>query len=123
LAWPNWLSLPVAMLALRATTRRSKAETERVSPQRALSDYLDGYFNSFDFYPVCERHLFVRNDAFALWTDFMRIYDDLSQSTADLINHTERFVDADLLGTDELKAYQREAAKRALQRLIENSTE
>ena len=44
----------------------------------ALRDYLDGYVQSFDFYPVCTRHVFARNDAYALVVDFETIAEDLS---------------------------------------------
>ena len=37
-----------------------------------LNDYLDGYFFSNDGTGLCLSHLYARNDADALWMDFMR---------------------------------------------------
>jgi hypothetical protein len=39
----------------------------------AFRDYLDGFFNGIDLYPECPRETFLRNDAYALWRDFLRV--------------------------------------------------
>ncbi len=87
--------------------------------ENALRDYLDGYFNSFDYYPVCTRHVFLRNDAFALWSDFMKVADDLSHATEEMIISPERFLALGAMSGEELEKRKREAAEKGIKRAIE----
>jgi hypothetical protein len=80
--------------------------------------YLDGYFLSFDFYPACERHLFIQNDAFALWSDFVRVASELSESTAKLISSPEKFAELTYQPNYDFERAKQEATRRAIERVI-----
>jgi len=90
--------------------------------ESSFHDYLDGYFNSFDYYPVCTRHVFARNDAYALWIDFMKVAGDLSNATGEMITSPERFLALGSISGEELKKRKQQAAAKALERTIEQAT-
>lgn len=85
----------------------------------ALSQFLDGYFNSADHYPVCTRQLFTRNDAFALWSDFVKISEDFSGSTQNMIFSPERFLDLESLTSGEITTRKKSAAAGAVEKIAE----
>jgi hypothetical protein len=89
--------------------------------ENSFNDYLDGYFNSFDYYPVCTRHIFARNDAYALWTDFLKVAGDLSQASEVMISSPERFLALGSISGEELENRKREAAKKAIEQAIEQA--
>jgi len=84
----------------------------------AWHDYLEGYFDSFDFYPVCRKRPYVQHDAYALWRDFLAVYKDVSSSTLDLVNSPERFVNVHEMTDDEIRRRQREATRKAIRKLV-----
>jgi hypothetical protein len=87
---------------------------EGLSLKEKLDAYLDGYMMSFDMYPVCERHLFIRNDAYALLKDFFAVGEDVNKSLQKLLEASaEEFSDMGL-EPDEIRRRRIEAAKRAL---------
>ena len=55
------------------------------SLQGRLRDYPCGYLLPFDFYPNCNRHLFARNDAYALAKDFWAVSREFNDSIRHLI--------------------------------------
>ena len=85
----------------------------------ALRDYLDGYFQSFDYYPVCTRHIYSRNDAYALWSDFLKVADDLSYSAGEMVSSPERFLNLGSFSGDELARRKQQAATRSVEHIIE----
>jgi hypothetical protein len=87
--------------------------------ENRFKDYLDGYFHSFDYYPVCTRHVFARNDAFALWSDFMKIAGDVAQASEYLVVAPERYMELGAISDEELEKRKRRAAEAALRRAIE----
>ena len=87
--------------------------------EESLRDYLDGYFLASDFYPACTRHLFARNDAYALWNDFLKVAEDLSVATNSMVGSPERFMNLESLTSDELEARKRKAAIRAAEIITE----
>lgn len=103
-------------------------KSKRKKPQNpdelesSFHDYLDGYFNSFDYYPVCTRHLFARNDAYALWVDFMKVADDLSNATGEMITSPERFLALGSISGEELEKRKQQAATKGLERAIEKAS-
>ena len=114
-----WWILKLAMKNLKPVkifASRGKSQDDITS---AFRDYLDGYFNSFDYHPTCTRHIFSRNDAFALWSDFLKISDDLSFAAGSMISSPERFMNLESLASDELAARKRKAAARAAEILTE----
>ncbi len=79
-----------------------------------LTAYLDGYMMAFDMYPVCERHLFVRNDAYALLRDFYAVGADVTEAFQKVLNASDQeFADTGL-GPDEIRRRKIEITKRAL---------
>ena len=84
----------------------------------SFRNYLDGYFNSFDYYPVCTRHLFARNDAYALWSDFMKVTDDLSIATGEMITSPERFLALGSISGEELEKRKQQAAQNGFEKAI-----
>jgi hypothetical protein len=67
----------------------------------ALRDYLDGYFLSLDFYPVCTRSIFARNDAFGLWSDFAKVWNDHSDTMGYMIDHPHLAVETEEHGIEQ----------------------
>ena len=114
----GWM-LKLAMDSLKAIKNLSPKEKSPDEFSSASRDYLDGYFLSLDYYPVCTRHIFSRNDAFALWSDFLKISDDLSFAAGSMISSPERFMNLESLASDELAARKRKAAARAAEILTE----
>ena len=90
--------------------------------ESSFHDYLDGYFNSFDYYPVCTRHVFARNDAYALWADFMKVAGDLSNATGEMITSPERFLALGSISGEELEKKKQQAATKGLERAIEQAS-
>ncbi len=85
---------------------------------REFHDYLDGYFNSFDFYPVCTRQAFVRNDAYALWLDFMKVAGDFSKASERLVNSPEQFLKLGAISGEKLEKLKRQAARQSVRRAV-----
>lgn len=102
-------------------------KSHRMKPERqedledSFRDYLDGYFNSFDYYPVCTRHIFARNDAYALWSDFMKVADDLSHATGEMITSPERFLALGSISGEELEKRKQQAAQKGIEQAIEQA--
>jgi hypothetical protein len=84
----------------------------------SFRDYLDGYFNSFDYYPVCTRQLFLPNDAYALWSDYMKVAEDFSQSTNRLVQSPRDHLVLEGLTDEEVKAKNDAATQEALEYLV-----
>ena len=102
-------------------SRPGKSETPRdVGDQ--FQDFLDGYFNSFDYYPACTRHVFARNDAYALWSDFLKIAGDVSQATEQLVMSPERFMELGAISDDDLEKLKKQAAKEGIRQAIRQAT-
>jgi hypothetical protein len=102
------------------STRKNPQNPDEL--ESSFQDYLDGYFNSFDYYPVCTRQIFARNDAYALWVDFMKVAGDLSNATGEMITSPERFLALGSISGEELKKRKQQAATKALERTIEQAT-
>ena len=101
-----------------AMSRRDDIEKlwkrEDLSFREKFEAYLDGYTMSFDMYPVCQRQLFMQNDAHALFRDFMAAGEDMNRAAQKLLNAPhEEFADVGL-GPDEIRRRRIEAAKRTL---------
>ena len=84
---------------------------------RNFSDYLDGYFNSFDFYPTCTRHVFQRNDAFALWQDFLLVAGDLATSADRLQANPENYLNLEGWTKENVKARKEQIAREIQSRI------
>jgi hypothetical protein len=102
-------------------SRPGKSETPRDLGDR-FQDFLDGYFNSFDYYPACTRNVFARNDAYALWSDFLKIAGDVSQATEQLVISPERFMELGAISDDDLEKLKKQAAKEGIRRAIRQAT-
>ena len=87
--------------------------------KKSFQDYLNGYFNSFDYYPACTRNLFAHNDAYALWSDFMKVADDFSMATDEMITNPEQYLAAGANSSDAYKKRKQEADQKAIQQAIE----
>jgi hypothetical protein len=97
-------------------TKSSRKELKRSGDvDKSFREYLDGYFNSYDFYPVCTRQVFARNDAYALWADFLKVADDLSYVTEEMIISPERFLGLESVDSEELSRRKKEAAQKGIQ--------
>ncbi len=86
--------------------------------EERFRDYLDGYFLSFDFYPVCERHLFVKNDAYALLRDFWAIGVDLNKATKEFIASPEKVLAGSSVDADDLKRRKVQTAQKAIEAIL-----
>jgi hypothetical protein len=110
----KWLIVSILMSSSRDTAKLIESDSKRSPWEEKLKDYLDGYFMSFDYYPICERHIFARNDAYALLTDFSRVAMDISNSTSKLVSSPESILGAEALESRDGKEIGREAARKAL---------
>lgn len=110
--WPfkRWLK------ALSVFSMAPPDESNRKA-RKLFSDYLDGYFNSFDFYPTCSRHLFQRNDAFALWQDFLLVAGDLATSADQLQANPENYLDLEGWTKEDVKTRKEEIAREIQSRI------
>jgi hypothetical protein len=102
-------------------SRPGKSEAPRDLGDR-FHEFLDGYFNSFDYYPVCTRHVFARNDAYALWSDFLKVAGDVSQATEHLVISPERFLELGAISDDDLEKLKKQAAKKGISRAIQQAS-
>jgi hypothetical protein len=123
-AWKGFgsrvISQIVAMASWSVRWHKDIAEKKGDEP---FQRYLEGYFNSFDFYPVCARNLHARNDAYALWIDFLKVAQDLSSINNKMIESPDKFLALGGVSTDELENRKREAFTKSLARLFEKSAE
>jgi hypothetical protein len=87
------------------------------SDSEAFSDYLDSYFNSFDFYPACSRHVFQRNDAFALWQDFLLVTGDLSTAADRMQANPEKFLNLKGWMEEDVKTRKEQIAREIRSRI------
>jgi len=88
-------------------------EREELTPQEKFEAYLEGYTMSFDFYPVCERHLFAKNDAYAIWRDFLMVSSEINRGVQELIDSP--VLQGGSVGNDDITRRKIEAARRALE--------
>lgn len=87
---------------------------EDLSLKDKVHTYLDGYMMSFDMYPVCERHLFIQNDAYALLKDFFAVGEDMNRATQKLLTAPDEEFAGSGISKDEVRRRRIEAAKLAL---------
>ena len=116
------LSVLLAMVSAKIKEYRSSTQRSAEEVARALRQYLDGYFLSFDYYPVCTHHIFARNDAFALWSDFLKVAEDLSSSAAKIIESPEEYMALGHLTGDELKQRKQQAASQSLGEILDRES-
>lgn len=83
----------------------------------AFESYLDGYFNSFDFYPACTRKLHENSDAYALWVDFLKVAQDVESANISLMASPERFLAMGALSRDEIEIRKKIAQEQTTKRL------
>jgi hypothetical protein len=122
-SWLDVKSINRVILAMSNWTKVfSKEHKSKDEVESSFNDYLDGYFNSFDFYPVCTRQVFARNDAYALWSDFMKVADDLSFSTENMITYPERFMALGKISGEELEKRKSKAAINGLKKIARKTT-
>lgn len=108
----SWLN------SLIVFSKRETKESNASEPENAFEDYLDGYFNSFDFYPVCTRQLFQRNDAYALWQDFVKVKEDLLFATNQLVSDPVQHLRFEGLTNEKIRDQNDEATKKAVEILV-----
>jgi hypothetical protein len=82
-----------------------------------FSDYLDEYFNSFDYYPVCSRHLFQKNDAYALWLDFLLVAGDVGTSANRLYENPENYLNLEGWTKEDVKTRKEQIAREIQSRI------
>lgn len=82
--------------------------------EQQLNDYLDGYFMSLDIYPVCERHLFIKNDAYALLRDFWLVANDMNRAAHDFVAAPDEELAEPKVAEDEIRQRRIKAAQQAL---------
>jgi hypothetical protein len=87
---------------------------EDLSFREKFEAYLDGYTMTFDMYPVCQRQLFMRNDAYALMRDFMAVGEDMNRAAQKLLSAANEEFSNTGMGPDEIRRRRIEAAKRTL---------
>ncbi|MGO9173458.1 MAG: hypothetical protein ACLP7P_16055 [Rhodomicrobium sp.] len=111
----DWSALQAALLVLMSRREDIKRlwERDELSVREKFEAYLEGYLMSFDFYPVCERHLFARNDIGAILQDFWAISADVNRGVQDLIESGRAA--GDVVDSDEAKQRRVEAARRAIE--------
>ena len=90
-------------------------------PSAEFQAYLDGYFNAFDLYPVCERHMFAKNDVYALLRDFWAVGNDLTSATLRALVSPARELTVDGRSRDELARRKTTAAQEAVRAIEESS--
>jgi hypothetical protein len=112
----SWLT------SLIVFSKRESKQSNAGEPENAFEDYLDGYFNSFDFYPVCTRQLFQRNDAYALWQDFVKVKEDLLFATNQLVSDPVQHLRFEGLTNEEIRNQNDEATKKAVEILVKTYT-
>ncbi len=122
------LSYLSTVLALgMAMSRRDDIEKlwkrEDLSLKEKLEAYLDGYMMSFDMYPVCERHLFARNDAHALLKDFFAVGQDVNKALQRLFETPDQEFSDTGLSPDDIRRRRIEVAKRTLAALERATTQ
>lgn len=85
-----WLQIVAALInVLRFRVTQRRRYDPKKNPSDAFADYLDGYSEAFDFYPVCSRNVFQR-DIDALVDEFWQIARDFSASVGDAIVTSEK---------------------------------
>jgi hypothetical protein len=112
------MSQIAAMVSWAGRWRKEIAEKNGEEP---FQRYLEGYFNSFDFYPVCTRSSHSRNDAYALWADFLKVAQDLSSINNKMIESPDKFLALGGVSADELENRKKEAIEKSFARLFENA--
>jgi hypothetical protein len=65
-------------------------------------------------YPICERHLFNRNDAYSLLKDFFAVGEDLNTELRKLLKAPDQEFSDTGLSLDEIRRRRIEIAKRTL---------
>jgi hypothetical protein len=119
-SWTQWKD-EVGLLAkwLRAFSvfAMSPPDENKQETSTVFSDYLDGYFNSFDFYPTCTRHVFQRNDAFALWQDFLLVADDLATSADRLQANPKSYFNLEGWSEEDVKTRKEQIAREIQSRI------
>lgn len=103
----------IVLLMSDARPRKNTKLSDDRSPAEKFWDYLDGYLFGFDLYPVCERHLFVKNDAYAILQDFWAVGAALNNSTQELIKSPE-VVLREQTADDDIRRRKIKAAKSAI---------
>ena len=111
-------NLIAILMAMFSWSKDSPIKSNEVESENSFSDYLDGYFNSFDFYPVCTRHLYSQNDAYALWMDFVKVAEDHSTQTKKMLVSPEKFMSLGTMSGEELEIRKRKAATEAVKKAI-----
>jgi hypothetical protein len=107
----SWLT------SLIVFSKRETKESNTVDRENAFDDYLDSYFNSFDFYPVCSRQVFHRNDAFALWQDFLFVTSDLLISSDRLNSNPKNYLNLKGWTEEDVKARKEQIAREIQSRI------
>lgn len=107
----SWLA------SLIVFSKREANEPIANEPENAFEDYLDSYFNSFDFYPVCSRQVFQRNDAFALWQDFLLVNADLLNSCDQLNSNPKSYLNLEGWTEEDVKTRKEQIAREIQSRI------
>jgi hypothetical protein len=94
--------------------RKDFADSDAENP---FESYLDGYFNSFDFYPVCTRKLHEKNDAYSLWVDFLKVAQDVGLANEGLKATPERFLAIGALTKDEIETRKKAIAEEIIRQI------
>lgn len=107
----SWLT------SLFVFSKRETKDTNAVEHENAFENYLDSYFNSFDYYPVCSRQVFQRNDAFALWQDFLLVTTDLMTSSDRLISNPKNYLNLEGWTEEDVKTRKEQIAREIQSRI------
>jgi hypothetical protein len=107
----SWLT------SLFVFSKREPKQSNSNEPENAFEDYLDSYFNSFDFYPVCSRQVLHRNDAFALWQDFLLVTNDLMTASDRLISNPKNYLNLEGWTEEDVKTRKEQIAREIRSRI------
>lgn len=109
----NFFGQIVLLMSDQSARKNAKRSKYDPSPAEKFWHYLDGYVFGFDLYPVCERQLFVKNDAYAILQDFWAVGSALNDATQELIESPEAVM-REKTADDDIRRKKIKAAKSAI---------
>lgn len=111
------IRIPAILILLMSKAGNSNTNSkspENRTPHEIFSDYLDGYLFGTDLYPICYKHLFAKNDAYALLKDFGAVGAALSKATQLYISSPH----SDSATIEDVRRRRVETARRAIESLL-----
>ncbi len=83
----------------------------RRSLSEAFMDYLEGYMDAFNYYPICKSQSLQSRDIHAVVEDFMRTHQKLARTQKDIMLNTDELLRNLVDDKDEREKYKGKLAK------------